>query len=116
MDRTVDADEFYAIDALIQNAGEADSRNPETGKPFVTIKHSWQKARKDADLQGLRVHDLRHTAASQFANSGVSLFTIATLLGHSDLKSSSRYSHLADTTLMAAAEAGASKMSSRWAV
>lgn len=89
--------------------------NPETGKPFVSIKHSWQKARKDAQLQGLRLHDLRHTAASQLANSGIPLFTIATLLGHSDLKSSSRYSHLADTTLMAAAEAGASRMSSQWA-
>jgi integrase len=89
--------------------------NPETGKPFVTIKHSWQKARKDAGLQGLRLHDLRHTAASQMANSGVPLFTISILLGHSDLKSSSRYSHLADSTLMAAAEAGASRMSSQWA-
>lgn len=89
--------------------------NPETGKPFVTIKHSWQKARKVAGLQGLRLHDLRHTAASQMANSGVPLFTISVLLGHSDLKSSSRYSHLADSTLMAAAEAGASRMSSQWA-
>ena len=88
--------------------------NPETGKPFVTIKHSWQKARRDAGLPGLRLHDLRHTAASQMANSGVPLFTIATLLGHADLKSSSRYSHLADSTLLSAIEAGASKLNSQW--
>lgn len=85
--------------------------NPETGKPFVSIKHSWQKARKDARLPDLRIHDLRHSAASFMINAGVDLFAVGKVLGHADYKSTMRYSHLANETLLSAVEAGAAKMS-----
>lgn len=84
--------------------------NPETREPFVDIKRAWNTARNDAGLSGLRIHDLRHSAASLWANSGVDLYTIGRILGHADHQSTMRYSHLANDTLMAAVEAGAANL------
>jgi integrase len=81
--------------------------NPETLKPFVSIKHGWQKVRRDAGLPDLRIHDLRHSAASFMINGGVDLYAVGKILGHADHKSTMRYSHLANETLMRAVEVGA---------
>lgn len=83
--------------------------NPDTRQPFVSIKHSWQHAIKEADLPGLRLHDLRHSAASFMVNSGVDLFAVGKVLGHASYQSTQRYSHLANDTLLKAVEAGAAK-------
>ena len=83
--------------------------NPDTLKPFVSIKHGWQQAIRLAKLPGLRIHDLRHSAASFMVNSGVDLFTVGKVLGHASYQSTQRYSHLANDTLIAAVEAGAAK-------
>lgn len=87
--------------------------NPETKQPFVTIKRAWQTARKEAALPDLRIHDLRHSAASFMINAGIDLFAVGKVLGHADHKSTMRYSHLAHDTLLAAVEAGAKKMQGR---
>lgn len=84
--------------------------NLNTGKPLTTVKHGWQKARKDACLGDLRLHDLRHSAASFMINAGIDLFAVGKVLGHSDYKSTMRYSHAANTTLLSAVEAGAAGM------
>lgn len=81
--------------------------NPKTKKPFTGIKHPWQTARREARLPDLRIHDLRHSAASFMINGGTDLFAVGRILGHADHKSTMRYSHLANETLMAAVEAGA---------
>lgn len=78
-------------------------------KHLTTIKHGWQTARDTADLPGLRIHDLRHSAASFMVNSGVDLLAVGKVLGHANVASSARYSHLANDTLLAAVEAGAAK-------
>ncbi|WP_395671217.1 tyrosine-type recombinase/integrase [Phenylobacterium sp.] len=83
--------------------------NPKTRKPFVSIKHGWQHAIKVARLPGLRIHDLRHSAASFMVNNGVDLFAVGKVLGHASYQSTQRYSHLANDTLLAAVEAGAAK-------
>jgi len=83
--------------------------NPDTLKPFVSIKHGWQRATKVAKLPGLRIHDLRHSAASFMVNSGVDLFAVGKVLGHASYQSTQRYSHLANDTLLKAVEAGAAK-------
>lgn len=83
--------------------------NPETKKPYVSIKHAWQRAIKVAKLPGLRLHDLRHSAASFMVNSGVDLFAVGKVLGHASYQSTQRYAHLAQDTLLAAVEAGAAK-------
>lgn len=84
--------------------------NPETKLPFVTVKHAWQTARKQAGLRDLRLHDLRHSAASFMINAGIDLYAVGKVLGHADHKSTMRYSHLANETLLAAVEAGAAGM------
>jgi integrase len=83
--------------------------NPDTLKPFVSIKHGWQAARATAVLPGLRIHDLRHSAASFMVNSGVDLFAVGKVLGHASYQSTQRYSHLANATLLAAVEAGSAR-------
>lgn len=88
--------------------------NLESGKPFITIKHSYQKARKDAVLGEVRLHDLRHSAASFMLAGGTSLVAIAAILGHRQISSTSRYVHLAGDSLISAVEAGASKLSAQW--
>jgi integrase len=83
--------------------------NPETRKPFVSIRHAWLRAIRVAKLPKLRIHDLRHSAASFMVNNGVDLFTVGKVLGHASYQSTQRYSHLANATLLAAVEAGAAK-------
>jgi integrase len=84
--------------------------NPRSpGRHLTTIKHAWQTARKAAGLPDLLIHDLRHSAASFMVNSGVDLFAVGKVLGHASIQSTQRYSHLANSTLLAAVEAGAAK-------
>lgn len=83
--------------------------NPDTRLPFVSIKHGWQNAIKEANLPGLRLHDLRHSAASNMVNGGVDLFAVGKVLGHASYQSTQRYAHLANDTLLKAVEAGAAK-------
>ena len=42
-------------------------------------------------------------------DSGVGLFAVGKVLGHANVASTARYSHLANDTLLAAVEAGAKK-------
>jgi integrase len=89
--------------------------NPETKQPFVDIKRAWDTARKEAGLPGLRIHDLRHSAASFMINAGIDLYAVGRILGHADHQSTMRYSHLANDTLLAAVEAGAASLKVDWA-
>ena len=49
----------------------------------VEIKRAWRNICKSANIIGLRIHDLRHSFASQLASGGASLPLIGALLGHS---------------------------------
>ncbi len=51
------------------------------------------------------MHDLRHSFASFLVNAGRSLYEVQKLLGHSQIKTTQRYSHLAPETLLAATDA-----------
>lgn len=79
--------------------------NPETHKPFVSIFAAWNTARKNAGLEDVRIHDLRHSFASLLINSGRSLYEVQKLLGHTQLKTTQRYAHLAPETLLDASNA-----------
>ena len=59
------------------------------------IRTAWSRIRKDADLpEGVRIHDLRHSFASMALQAGASLPLIGKLLGHNNVKTTARYSHL----------------------
>lgn len=79
--------------------------NPKTNKPFVSIFCAWNTARTKAGLSDVRVHDLRHSFASLLINSGRSLYEVQKLLGHTQVKTTQRYAHLAPETLLAASNA-----------
>lgn len=76
--------------------------NPATGKPYVNIFSVWNTARVKAGMPDLRIHDLRHSAASFLINSGHSLYVVQKLLGHSQQKTTARYSHLSRDALLGA--------------
>jgi integrase len=73
-------------------------------KHRVELKNGWQVICKAANIQGLRVHDLRHSFASQLASGGASLPLIGALLGHSNPNTTARYAHLFQDPQRAAAE------------
>ena len=84
--------------------GQAIFANPKTGEPFVSFFYSWNNARIRAGLPDFRIHDLRHSFASYLVNAGRSLYEVQELLGHADIKTTSRYAHLSRDRLVAAVE------------
>ncbi|MCY3753347.1 MAG: site-specific integrase [Alphaproteobacteria bacterium] len=64
----------------------------------------WYRARREAGIEDVRLHDLRHTVASQAAMNGVPLPTVARLLGHSNVRMTMRYAHVGDREVETAAE------------
>ncbi|NOY71879.1 MAG: site-specific integrase [Gammaproteobacteria bacterium] len=74
------------------------------GTPLNNTQKSWATILSDAKIEGFRFHDLRHTFASNLVMAGVDLNTVRDLLGHSDLKMTLRYAHLAPEHKAAAVE------------
>ena len=79
--------------------------NPVTGKPYVSIYCAWHTARSKAGLADVRMHDLRHSFASLLINSGRTLYEVQHILGHTQVKTTQRYAHLSQDTLLAASNA-----------
>jgi integrase len=79
--------------------------NPATLKPYISIFVTWNKARKNAGLADVRIHDLRHSFASLLINNGRSLYEVQKILGHTQVKTTQRYAHLAPQTLLDASNA-----------
>lgn len=72
-------------------------------KPFTDLKFAWGKICEAAELENVRIHDLRHTFASHLVSSGESLPIVGRLLGHTQPQTTARYAHLADNPLREAA-------------
>ena len=70
----------------------------------VEVKKAWRAITKAAGITGLRIHDIRHSFASQLASGGASLPLIGALLGHSNPATTHRYAHLFDDPQRAAVE------------
>ncbi|MFZ4604275.1 MAG: tyrosine-type recombinase/integrase, partial [Caulobacterales bacterium] len=60
----------------------------------VGLQKSWERLRREAGLEGVRIHDLRHTFASIAVADGASLFIIGKVLGHTQARTTERYAHL----------------------
>jgi integrase len=74
--------------------------NPDTQKPFVSIFCAWNTARQSVGLGDVRVHDLRHSHASFLVNAGRTLYEVQHILGHTQVKTTQRYAHLSNDTLL----------------
>jgi len=69
--------------------------NPRTGKRYVSIHKSFNRAVRELGLTlnvtKLRIHNLRHLHATWLHQAGVSLDVIRPLLGHKDREKTDRY-------------------------
>ena len=70
----------------------------------VGLAAGYFPARKEANLDHIRLHDLRHQFASHLVNSGRTLYEVQQILGHSDPSVTQRYAHLSTATLQDAAD------------
>ena len=76
----------------------------------LDLRQPWEKALKAAGITDFHWHDLRHTAASYLAMSGVSLVEISKILGHRTMQMVSRYSHLSNEHIVATGEKLAARL------
>ena len=91
-------------------------RQSRGGSPFVFPSPSdssrprgpelrvWYRVRREAGIEDVRLHDLRHTHASHAVMNGVPVPVVSRLLGHSNVRTTLRYAHLGDREIEAAAE------------
>jgi len=82
-----------------------------TKKHIGDVKRSFATACKNAGIKDFHFHDLRHTFASHLVMAGVDITTVSRLLGHTTLKMTLRYAHLAPGHLSAAIEALSKRIS-----
>lgn len=74
------------------------------GNRMEGVKSAWMKLLQEACITGFRWHDMRHDFASRLVMAGVPLNTVRDLLGHTDIKMTLRYAHLAPDVKAAAVE------------
>ena len=91
-------------------------RQQRGGSPFVFPSPSdssrprgpelrvWYRVRREAGIEDVRLHDLRHTHASHAVMNGVPVPVVSRLLGHSNVRTTLRYAHLGNREIEAAAE------------
>ena len=91
-------------------------RQPRSGSPFVFPSPRdparprggnlslWYRIRREAGIEDVRLHDLRHTHATHAVMNGVPVPVVSRLLGHSNTRMTLRYAHLGDREVEAAAE------------
>ena len=78
--------------------------------PRADLKKPWMAISRRAGIEGVHLHDLRHTFASVGAGDGMSLPIIGKLLGHADAATTARYAHIDVNPVRAAADSIASKI------
>lgn len=76
----------------------------EKGTHLINLQKPWRRIRKHADLENVRLHDLRHSFASAAASAGIPLQIIGAMLGHSSSQTTARYAHLSQDPIHQASE------------
>lgn len=77
------------------------------GAHITDLQHPWRRIRERAGLENVRIHDLRHTYASNAVSAGMPIQMVGRLLGHTQIQTTMRYAHLADDPVRQAAETNA---------
>jgi integrase len=65
------------------------------GTAIQSVKKSFKRAITEANLPGVRIHDLRHTCAAWLVQAGVPIRTVQEVLRHKDIATTLIYAHLA---------------------
>ncbi len=93
------------IDRQLRNGSPYVFPSPkDESRPRSSELSLWRKVRREAGIEDVRVHDLRHTFASHAVMRRVSLPVLSQLLGHSRDRMAMRYAHVGDREAEAAAE------------
>ncbi len=74
------------------------------GQYLIDLQKPWRRIHAAAGLDDVRIHDLRHTFASNGVALGQGLPIIGKLLGHTQAQTTARYAHLAADPALAAAD------------
>ncbi len=82
--------------------------SPRQGIHLVGLQKVWERVRDSAGLQGVRLHDLRHSFASVAVSGGHSLYMVGKILGHKQARTTEIYAHLAADPVKAVANQTAS--------
>lgn len=64
--------------------------------PRADLSRPWRWLKAEAKLEGVKLHDLRHTLASYMVSNGIPLAVIGRALGHTQAATTARYAHVAD--------------------
>jgi integrase len=86
-------------------AGRPPQRRDREDRPRSDLKKPWSAIRRRARLDGVRIHDLRHSFASVGAGAGLGLPIVGKLLGHTQASTTQKYSHLDNDPLRRASDA-----------
>lgn len=85
----------------------------DAGGSLANLERSWRSIRKRAGLGDVRLHDLRHSFASDALAAGVDIKTIGTILGHKSVATTERYAHLAPGMVRDGVNAAGRKVAQR---
>ena len=73
-------------------------------RPRTTDLALWNTVRREAGIEDVRLHDLRHSVASHAVMQGVPVPVVSRLLGHTNPRMTLRYAHLSNRDIETAAE------------
>jgi integrase len=99
---TMNAPARQVLKVLQANKGASECVLPSVSSPKqpiskAGIEAAWQKIRIAAQIEDVRMHDLRHTVGTYAGQSGANAFLVRDLLRHKNLAMTGRYVNRADT-------------------
>src|SRR5262249_20784041 len=101
----INAPAAAVLDTLAQiRIGDYVVAGDHADQPRADLQKPWRQIKKHAGLDGVRLHDLRHSHASFGVGAGLGLPVIGKLLGHRQASTTARYAHLADSVARRASE------------
>ena len=83
----------FFLKLRLKSSGNEDVFLDDKGNRLKEIKNGYNSACRRAGIEGLRFHDLRHSAATRMIESGANIVAVSKILGHSDIKTTMRYTH-----------------------
>lgn len=81
------------VELKLRSAGSDYVFIDDKGNKINSIRTAFEAACRRANLKGLRFHDLRHTTATRMVECGANIVAVSRILGHSDIKTTMRYTH-----------------------
>jgi len=89
----MNASVYETLKALPRTSADYVFFNTETKAHIKDIRAAFLGACRWAEIKGVRLHDLRHTAASKMIEAGADLVTVSKILGHASIQMTMRYAH-----------------------